>query len=264
MNRTAWFLLAILLASSAFARLGKTVEECDTLYKASLLNKARTQNGILIKNYGTEKVAISCRFYNNICFEIGVCQLDSNGKVQSLTPEQVTALVRTNLGSIPKIDPNEKNVGPNTVEHKFCTDGRYVMRDENTATGIITILRDNTLFPDAKSAPTSSFSADWTTSLIKANGAYWKSETISSETKIAYLRGLMAGLYGQKTYKQIFEKLSFADLIIQINDFYTDPRNLTIPISTSVSYLSDKLSGKTQSVLADDLIALRLMFSPAP
>lgn len=146
-KQTTWFLSAVLLASSASARLGKTVEECDTLYKASLLTKSRTVNNILIKNYGSEKVAFSCRFYNNICFEIGVSQLDSDGKIQSLTPEQIAALVRTNLGSIPKIDPNEKNVGPNTVEHSFGTDGRYVWREEETPTGIITILRDNTLAP---------------------------------------------------------------------------------------------------------------------
>ena len=153
MKRTTWLLSAILLASSASARLGKTVEECDTLYKASLLNKARTQNGILIKNYGNEKTALSCRFHNNICFEIGVSQLDSDGKIQSLTVEQVAALVRTNLGTIPKLDPNEKALGPNTVEYKFGNDGRYVMRDETITTGIITILRDTTLAPRPTKKP---------------------------------------------------------------------------------------------------------------
>lgn len=147
MKRTTCFCLMILLASSVSARLGKTVEECNTLYKDALLTKSRTVNNIVIKNYGFEKIAISCRFCNNICFEIGVSQLDSNGKIQSLTSEQVARLVLTNLGDIPKIDPNKKNVGLNTVEYKFGTDGRYVMRYEDTATGIITILRDNTLVP---------------------------------------------------------------------------------------------------------------------
>lgn len=147
MKTIIWLASLSLIMTTTHARLGKTVEECDTLYKASVLTQSRTQNGFLIKNYSTEKTAISCRFSNNVCFEIGVSQLDSDGKIKSLTPEQVAALVRTNLGSIPKIDPNEKHVGPNTVEYNFGTDGRYVMRDENTTTGIITILRDNTLAP---------------------------------------------------------------------------------------------------------------------
>jgi len=150
MQTIIWIVLIFLTVATSHARLGKTVEECDTLYKASLLNKARTQNGILIKNYGNEKTALSCRFHNNICFEIGVSQLDSDGKIQSLTVEQVAALVRTNLGTIPMIDPNEKALGPNTVEYKFGTDGRYVMREEETPNGIITILRDNTLAPPSK------------------------------------------------------------------------------------------------------------------
>lgn len=147
MKTIIWLASILLIVTTTHARLGKTVEECDALYKASVLTQSRNQNGFLIKNYGNEKVAISCRFSNNICFEIGVSQLDKDGKIQSLTPEQVAALVRENLGTIPKIDPNDKNVGPNTVEHSFGTDGRYVWREETTATGIITILRDNKQAP---------------------------------------------------------------------------------------------------------------------
>ena len=149
MKTIIWLASLSIIAASSQARLGQTVEECDTLYKASMFTKSRTQNGIVIKNYGTEKVAISCRFYNNTCFEIGVSQLDNDGKIKSLTPEQIVALVKSNLGKIPKADPEEKVIAPNTVEHKFGNDGRFVWREEETQTGIITILRDNTLAPSA-------------------------------------------------------------------------------------------------------------------
>ena len=143
----------LLVATTAQARLGKTIEECDTLYKASLLNKARTLNGSLIKNYGNEKTALLCRFHNNIYFEIGVSQLDKDSKIQRLTPERVAALVRTNLGTIPKIDPTAKELGLNTVEYKCGTDGRYVMRVVTTETGNFTILRDGTLVPKLLAKP---------------------------------------------------------------------------------------------------------------
>lgn len=149
MKTVIWLASIFLAVTTSQARLGKNVEECDTLYQTLVLTMSRTQNGILIKNYGTEKLALSCRFHNNICFEIGVTQLDEDGKIKSLTPEQVAALVRTNIGTIPKVDQEERTVGPNTVEHKFGTDGRFVWREEETPTGIITILRDNTLAPSA-------------------------------------------------------------------------------------------------------------------
>ncbi len=133
--------------TSAHARLGKTVEECDKLYGTPPVKSQRLEKGILIKNYANERTAFSCRFNNNMCFEIGVSRLDENGDIKSLSPEEVVALTRTNLGSIPRVDKEEHYVGPNTVEHRFGTDGRYVLREETTKTGVITILRDNNLAP---------------------------------------------------------------------------------------------------------------------
>lgn len=182
----------LLIAASSQARLGKTVEECDTIYNASQLNRSRTQNGVLIKNYGNDKIVLSCRFHNDVCFEIGVSRLDDDGKIKSLSPEEVGSIVLKNLGKIPKVDPEEKVVGPNTVEHSFGTDGRYVWREEETPTGIITILRDNTLAPSANKTPTavapqrsSSSSAD-TYRAIKADSQavedYLKSGLSTCET----------------------------------------------------------------------------------
>jgi hypothetical protein len=92
-------------------------------------------------------MVISCRFHKNVCFEVGVSRLDSNGKIKSLKPEEVVALIRTNIGFIPKNIKPEEAIAPNVTQHKIGNDGRYVWISEKTKTGIITILRDNTVAP---------------------------------------------------------------------------------------------------------------------
>ena len=145
MKLTITLLLILMVCPLVEARLGKTLEECDALYGSSLMSKTRTDGNVVVKNYGDENVVISCRFYNNICFEIGVSNLDELGRVKSLSPERVAGLFLKNFGKIPKVNPEEKKLGANTVEHALGTDGRYVWREETTATGVITILRDNNL-----------------------------------------------------------------------------------------------------------------------
>ena len=147
MKKLIGLIFFLIATANVQARIGKTVAECDELYGKAPIKNQRTQNGWLIKNYATELIAVSCRFYNNYCFEIGTNRFDKDGKIVSLTPEQVVSFIKTNLGTIPKVDSQGKNVGANTVEHALGSDGRYVWREEETATGIITIVRDNTLAP---------------------------------------------------------------------------------------------------------------------
>jgi len=147
MKLTVLCLLLILTSINVYARLGNTSEQCDERYSTSFGIQQRKYKEILIKNYGGTNLVVSCRFYKNLCFEMGVARLDSDGIIKSLKPEEVVAFIRTNLGFIPKDIKDEEVIAPNATQRKIGSDGRYVWIEEQTKTGIITILRDNTLAP---------------------------------------------------------------------------------------------------------------------
>jgi len=165
--------LSILVAVFSFfveARIGKTLEECDEIYKDVRLKSESTQNGFLIRNYATPSVAVVCLFHKNYCFEIAVSLLDKEGKIVSITPEQVGSFINLNLGMIPKIGSEGKNIGANTIEYALGSDGRYVWREVKIDTGLITILRDNILAPPAQSNTQQSVTSD---KLVVGNDFKW-------------------------------------------------------------------------------------------
>jgi hypothetical protein len=97
------------------------------------------------------------------------------------------------------------------------------------------------------------------------NGHFWTpDDSLKKGLQLGYLMGLSEGTRNTSLGYSMFGDSTFKEIVDGVDDFYSDPANVLIPVRDAMRYFQLKLNGASAEKLAETLALFRRVAAAEP